>query len=168
MRDGKFYLKDGVVMINKNGKPVVAKGVPISGMLDTDIRVAAIIFKGSSLLLQHRIRQGCEYYVFAGGHKKVGEAEQDALIREIREELGLDIKRNSIKEMHRMENKQFGKEVYFYAEVDSFKQLLPRNPEIVKDEISESVFVDIHKLHKMNNVFPQEVAKILLDIYCRS
>lgn len=55
------------------------------------VRVRAIIIKDNSLLLIHRVREDKEYWVFPGGGVEEGETEKEALIREAREELGVDI-----------------------------------------------------------------------------
>ncbi|MDP3800433.1 MAG: NUDIX domain-containing protein [bacterium] len=55
------------------------------------VRVRAIIIQDNSLLLIHRIKEDKEYWVFPGGGVEEGESEKEALIREAREELGLDV-----------------------------------------------------------------------------
>jgi 8-oxo-dGTP diphosphatase len=52
-------------------------------------RAAAIIVSKRHILLIHRIRVGREYYVFPGGHIEAGESAQEACIREVLEETGL-------------------------------------------------------------------------------
>lgn len=54
-------------------------------------RAGAIIINGSRLLLIHRWREGVEYYVFPGGRLDPGESPEEATVREVQEELGLDI-----------------------------------------------------------------------------
>lgn len=54
-------------------------------------RVAAIILKENSLALIERKRAGLTYYVFPGGQIEDGESQVEALMREIKEELGLEI-----------------------------------------------------------------------------
>jgi len=49
-------------------------------------RHAGIVLKGTKILLVHRIKNGYEYYVFPGGHRREGEKGEDAVIREINEE----------------------------------------------------------------------------------
>ncbi len=55
-------------------------------------RVAAIIIKDDKILLLRRIKNGREYYVFPGGGVEEGEDLENAIIREIEEELSLKIK----------------------------------------------------------------------------
>lgn len=54
-------------------------------------RVAAIIIQDGSLALIERNRGENKYYVFPGGQVEPGETHTEALVREIKEELGLEI-----------------------------------------------------------------------------
>lgn len=55
-------------------------------------RVRAIIRKENNILLIHRIKKGKEYWVFPGGGvEDIDENNNTALIRECKEELGLDV-----------------------------------------------------------------------------
>lgn len=57
-----------------------------------DKRAVAVIVKDGSTLLIRRIKNGQEYFVFPGGGVKKEETIEEALIREIKEELCIDIK----------------------------------------------------------------------------
>jgi 8-oxo-dGTP diphosphatase len=53
-------------------------------------RAAAIILLNNSLLLIHRYKSRREYYVFPGGHIEYGESVEQACVREVKEETGLE------------------------------------------------------------------------------
>jgi len=59
-------------------------------------RVRAIIFIGENLVLIHRIKKGNEYWVFPGGGVEEGEEFVVALMRECKEELGVDVMVNDL------------------------------------------------------------------------
>ncbi|MDN5303139.1 MAG: 8-oxo-dGTP diphosphatase [Fusobacteriaceae bacterium] len=73
----------------------------------------AIIFIEDRLCLIKRIKNGNEYYVFPGGGIKKGEKGKQAVIREVKEELGIDVK--VIKKLYKY---KFGeiKEKYYLCE----------------------------------------------------
>jgi len=54
-------------------------------------RVGAIIFEGNSIVLIKRVTQERIYWVFPGGEIDEGESKEEALVRECREELGIDV-----------------------------------------------------------------------------
>lgn len=56
-----------------------------------DKAVRAIIIENGKLLVMYRNKFGSEYYTLVGGRVKEGEALEHALVREIKEETGLDV-----------------------------------------------------------------------------
>lgn len=67
-------------------------------------RVRAIIIQGDKILLINRVKKDDDYWVFPGGGVDPGENKEQALIRECKEELGLDTR---VKDfiLERMSNK---------------------------------------------------------------
>jgi 8-oxo-dGTP pyrophosphatase MutT (NUDIX family) len=55
-------------------------------------RAAAIIIQNNLLALIERNRSGQIYYLFPGGQIEHGESQVDTVVREVKEELGLDVK----------------------------------------------------------------------------
>lgn len=51
----------------------------------------AIIFNGNQMLVMYRNKHGREYYTLVGGRIDEGETPQSALVREVKEETGLDV-----------------------------------------------------------------------------
>ena len=60
-------------------------------MSEIEVRVAAIVIHDGSVLLANHQKQGQSYWVLPGGHVERGETLSRALIREMHEELALDI-----------------------------------------------------------------------------
>lgn len=58
----------------------------------TSKRACAVIIKDDKILVFHRFKNGREYFAFPGGGVEEGETEEEAVKREIKEELNLDIK----------------------------------------------------------------------------
>jgi 8-oxo-dGTP diphosphatase len=56
------------------------------------MRAAAIIIKQNSIALIKRHREGMVYYLFPGGTVEENETPKQAVIREVKEELGLDVR----------------------------------------------------------------------------
>lgn len=54
-------------------------------------RFAGVIIKDSKILLMHRIKKGREYYVFPGGHRRINEKNEEAVIREVEEETSIKV-----------------------------------------------------------------------------
>ncbi len=55
-------------------------------------RHASIVIKDGQILLIHRIKNGLEYHVFPGGHRRKNETGDQAVIRETKEETGIIVK----------------------------------------------------------------------------
>lgn len=51
----------------------------------------AIIIEGDKILVMHRNKEGSQYFTLVGGRVNEGESLEQALVREIREETGLDV-----------------------------------------------------------------------------
>ena len=78
-----------------------------------NIRVGAIIMKDDKVLMVKSKRD--DYYYTVGGRIQFGETAQDAILREVKEELGFDM------EIDRL---GFIKEAYFYGTVGSDRERL--------------------------------------------
>lgn len=60
-------------------------------------RAAAIIIKDEQILLIRRVVEGRgEYWVFPGGGVEAGETEEQAMVREVQEELSLTVTENKL------------------------------------------------------------------------
>lgn len=70
--------------------------------------VRAIIVRGNDVLLIYSKKYG--YYKFPGGGIKQGESNADALVREVREETGYEVKPETIEEFGRVLRRERGEE----------------------------------------------------------
>lgn len=81
------------------------------------IRVAGIVPMDNGFVLMHRKnvlrnKQYSEYYTFPGGHLEEGESLEQCVVREIKEEFGIQVK--VIKKLYMLENKKLELNEYFY------------------------------------------------------
>ncbi len=81
------------------------------------IRVAGIVPMNDGFVLMHRkhvIRNKDyqEYYTFPGGHLEKGETLEEGVIREIKEEFGINVK--VIKKLYELENIKLNMKEYFF------------------------------------------------------
>lgn len=58
---------------------------------NVELTVLCLIQDGKRILLQNRIKEDWKGYTFPGGHVEPGESFVDAVVREMKEETGLDI-----------------------------------------------------------------------------
>lgn len=132
------------------------------------LRVCGIITKDNKILFSKSLIN--EGYVFPGGHVEIGETTKEAIVREIKEEINLDVNINSLFCIHEnvYADKEYGiaNEIAYYYILDT-KQVLKDEPfnitEIDKGEIKthDFIFIDIKDLVKMD-VRPIAVCELLM------
>lgn len=100
-------------------------------------RVAGIIFINGGVALMHRVgvlkRKAIqEYYTFPGGGLESGETLEEGTIREIKEELGIEVR--VVKKLYELESEKFNqKEYFFLCEYISGKFGTGEGPEFSND-----------------------------------
>jgi 8-oxo-dGTP diphosphatase len=136
-------------------------------------RATAIIIKDGQILLMRRVKPNLEYYIFPGGGVEEGETIEEALIREVDEELSLDVVKYehlfSLKNIsmpqqvtiHKGNRNDYVFKVTEYAGTPELG-----GPE--KEETSEEnqyylEWIDITKLNEIKNIYPEEVGKKLQE-----
>jgi 8-oxo-dGTP pyrophosphatase MutT (NUDIX family) len=125
-------------------------------------RAAAIIIRNGSLLVLHRQKPGQDYYILPGGGVELDESFQEACIREVKEETGLDVLHLQL--VHRYHSK-VGEEQYFLTRIPAGDPVLggaearrqsPTN-------VYEFEWVDANQLEEIN-LLPQAARRICLGI----
>ncbi len=125
-------------------------------------RVVGIIIKDGNILLIRRLKNGQKYYVFPGGGVEGVENFEEALKREMKEELGIDI--NSFHLLFNFKN-QFQDEHYYLIENFSGSPELG-GPEKEHMDNQNQYFLEwigLANIKKMANLYPQEATKRLLE-----
>lgn len=89
----------------------------VEGSNKLTIRVAGIVPMNDGFVFMHRKnvirnKEYQEYYTFPGGHLEEGETLEEGVIREIKEEFGIDVK--VIKKLYELENDKLNMKEYFF------------------------------------------------------
>ena len=82
------------------------KDYPENGSVGRRPSVRGIIIRGGKIVMVHSLKY--DYYKFPGGGIEPGETQEQALIREIREEAGLNVMPESIRPFGRVLRRQKG------------------------------------------------------------
>ncbi len=124
---------------------------------NVELTILCLIQDGNRLLLQNRIKEDWKGYTFPGGHVEPGESFVDAVVREMKEETGLDIIRPQLVGI-----KQFPIENGRYI-VLLFKAVEFSGNVISSDE-GEMEWIDMEKLSEVNVVEDfYDLMKVLND-----
>ena len=129
---------------------------------------AVILYEGNILLIYRKKKNGelyREYYVIPGGKKEENEKDNETLIREIKEEIGIVIKpKNKIFEFYSKYDNSIQK--FYFCDYIEGRINTGNGPElknILKDEIFEIQEVNIEKLKSIKLV-PEEIEEKLKKI----
>lgn len=127
-------------------------------------RATAVIIKDGKILLMHRIKNGREYFVFPGGGVKENETVQQALTREIKEELSLDIKIGKL--LFEIEN-QGRQESYFLIKEFSGTPKLSGEEKERMDENNQYYpeWIGLDAIPELSNLYPKEANEKINKIY---
>jgi len=112
---------------------------------NVELTVLCMIQDGNKVLLQNRIKEDWMGYTFPGGHVEAGESFVDAVVREMKEETGLDILDPRLVGI-----KQFPIENGRYI-VLLFKATKFRG-DVVSSEEGEMEWIELENLFKVNVV----------------
>lgn len=133
-------------------------------------RVRAIIIKNNAILLIKRTKPNSVYWVFPGGGVEDGEDNKGALVRECKEELGVDV--NVLELMSenfftQKDNEEY-KEYFYNCLILGGKLGSGKGPEYEDDSNYEGGYkiewIDMNKL-KDYDIKPMEVRNKLIDVY---
>lgn len=137
------------------------KFVVQSDMARTGIRASAIIIKNGKILLIHRKKNNEEYWVFPDGGIEDGETGIEAVIREIKEETGLDCTKAVL--AFEVETLEGGNKHPFYlCEVEDGEVKLG-GPELARnseDNWYDPQWIEIDKVDELNLVPEGAKAKL--------
>ena len=134
-------------------------------ILEVCMRVSSrcVLIENDKVLLIYREKNGKVYYVFPGGGVEIGETNEECLIRECREELGIEI--NIIKQLYEVKGKDFLQHFFLIEKVSG---------EIGTGDVHEydinrvgglqrPMFININELEELNVVSRPIVKQLLSD-----
>ena len=126
----------------------------------TKQRAAAIIFRKKRLLLIHRRKGTEDYYIFPGGGVEDTETPEEAVIREINEELNLKIK--IARKMFEFKNR--GGREYYYLIKEFSGTMKVIGDSVMNKNIKDSVvWCSREELNKIN-LLPLKAKKEILKM----
>jgi 8-oxo-dGTP pyrophosphatase MutT (NUDIX family) len=128
-------------------------------------RAAAIILRNGELLLIHRQKLGRDYYILPGGGVELDESFEEACIREVKEETGLDVFG-----LQRVYNYHYqgSEEVYFVARVPPDEPVLGGSEAKRQSPSNLYSFVWVNAIQLRDiHLLPVSARRICLDIMGR-
>lgn len=133
-----------------------------------DKRVRAIIIRNDKILLIKRIKPNLVYWIIPGGAVENYETDKEALIRECREELGIDVRVNKL--LLEMNSKKPGhkdqREFFYLCKIISGKIGSGHGPEFEKNSSYvgkyEIEWKNIKKLEEID-LMPKEIKEIIIS-----
>ena len=125
-------------------------------------RAAAIIIQNDSLLVMHRQKPGQDYYILPGGGVELDESFQDACIREVKEETGLEVLHLQL--VYKYHSK-VGEEQYFLTRIPAEEPVLGGSEAKRQSptNVYEFEWVNIQQLEGIN-LLPLAARRICLGI----
>ena len=137
-------------------------------------RATAIILKDEKLLLFRRVKPNAEYFVFPGGGTNEGETIEEALLREVQEELSLDVLKydylftiNDLKIDNSAINYSTDPQDHHYFLVTDFHGVPELGgPEKESADENNKYFIEWHTFNQLNcirNIYPGDIVSKLMD-----
>lgn len=147
------------IMQNRAYLPEFKRGIE---NMEFRARAAAIILnkdKELLLVLHKHPRTGEQWWTLPGGGLEIEESAENAVMREVREECGIDCTPGRlvyVREFIDEDNDRHYIELFFMAEVSSYEISTGYDPELTEQYIMEAGFLNRNEIHSTSiNVFPE-------------
>ena len=131
------------------------------------VRAGVVLIKDDKVALIERFRDGNHYFVFPGGGVDDGEAPQDAAIREMEEETGLNVAiKRKLAEIH------FGLSYQIYYLVEKVsgeygtgtgEEFTDSDPDNPMQGIYIPIWMPIDELQEHENVYPADIMDLVIS-----
>ena len=125
-------------------------------------RASGIIIKDGKVLLIHRIREDREYWVIPGGGVEENETVEEALDREMAEELGIKVEEK--KSLFKIEN--VGRFEYYFLVTKYEGKPTMGGPELERMNDKNQYVLEERDIKKLTeiNLLPKEIAEKLQEL----
>ncbi len=126
------------------------------------IRVGAIIFKEGKLITTKMKKGNIEYYILPGGGVEDYETIEEALKRELMEELNLKVKKFRLVYIRELRNKEIGRIIEFYFFIEEYKGKPKKgfDPEVKESSFEDIIFLELDELNKVT-FHPKELINVI-------
>ena len=127
-------------------------------------RAAGLIIENKKILLFKRIRPGGTYYALPGGSIEKGERPEGAMIRELREELGISVTKYSF--LFEIENE--GRKEYYFS-IEQFKGIPeltdPERERMTHDNQYHLSWVPLRKALELDTFYPNRARDMIKKLF---
>lgn len=130
----------------------------------TDKRAVGVIIKDNNILLMQRIKNGRLYFIFPGGSVESGETIEDAVTREMKEEVSLSVKPSKLL----FQIKNWGREEYYFL-IKEFSGTPaiggPEKERMNKDNQYYPIWILLTDFVNLDNLHPQEARLKIYNLF---
>lgn len=122
-------------------------------------RSGAVLIEDGKALIMHRRKAGVEYYAVIGGHIEPGESPEEACVREVEEETGLQVE--IIEKLAQITNQGRTEHYYLVRRISGEPKL--GGPEAGRQSDAnfyELVWIPLEKIGDIA-LYPEEIARII-------
>lgn len=135
----------------------------------THKRAVGIIIKDDKLLVFKRFKDGEWYYAFAGGGVEEGETEGEAVVREMKEELSIDVKVDKLlfKQFVTRNRRDEGRNHYFFLITEFSGEPKLSGPEKKRSNENNQYYptwIPLDKVGELKDLYPTEAKEKVLEL----
>lgn len=129
-----------------------------------NMRAVGIVFHEGKILLIHRIKNGSDYFVFPGGGVEGGESLEQALRREIAEELSLQFQ--ACERMFELDNRGNQEVYYLIKEFTGVPEVAgPEKARMTEENQYLLEWKGIEEIKALGSLFPETAKNKVIELF---